>query len=132
MDALLADVIAVGHALYALFVVVGFVLVLVGALRGWEWVRDLRFRLVHLAATVLVAIEAFLGWTCPLTTWEHELRLRAGQSPEDISFMARLARNLLFLDVPEWVFPILHVGFGAIVIAGFVLAPPRLRRRDGS
>jgi hypothetical protein len=127
-DAALADLIALVHLLLVVFVVAGFVLVLVGAARGWAWVRNPWFRAIHLGITVVVALEAAFGCTCPLTTWERELRRDAGQTVEDISFVGQLARRVLFLDLPEWVFPILHVGFGLLVIAGFVFAPPRLRR----
>lgn len=128
----LADLVAAVHAAVVVFVVGGFVLVLVGAARGWSWVRNVAFRAVHLAATAVVALQAAFGCPCPLTTWEYELRRDAGQTVEDISFVGRIARRVLYLDLPEWVFPILHVGFGLIVVAAFVFAPPRRRRRGGT
>ena len=131
-DAALADLIAVVHAALVLFVVGGFAAVLVGAVRGWSWVRNLVFRVVHLGFAASVGLEAAFGYTCPLTTWEFELRSRAGQSPEPVSFMGRLASGVLYVDLPPWAFTVLHIGFGLIVIAGFVLAPPRFRSRTSS
>ncbi|HVQ62262.1 MAG TPA: DUF2784 domain-containing protein, partial [Burkholderiales bacterium] len=70
---MIADVILVVHALFVLFVVGGFVLILVGA-GSWGWVRNRTFRILHLAAIAFVTGEALLGVTCPLTLWEDWLR----------------------------------------------------------
>jgi Protein of Unknown function (DUF2784) len=71
---LLADCVAVVHAGYVAFVLVGFVLVIVGVAHGWDWVRGFWFRAAHLTAIVLVCAESFLGIACPLTTLENRLR----------------------------------------------------------
>jgi Protein of Unknown function (DUF2784) len=60
MPALLADAVVVLHFAYVSFAVGGEILILAGGLLGWRWVRNLPFRLVHLAAVVLVAVEALL------------------------------------------------------------------------
>src|SRR5206468_711548 len=59
-SAFLADVILVVHASFVLFVVGGFVLILIGA-RSWSWVRNRAFRILHLAAIAFVTIETVLG-----------------------------------------------------------------------
>jgi hypothetical protein len=51
---MIADAILVVHALFVLFVVGGFALVLAGA-RRWSWVRNRTFRVLHLVAIVFVA-----------------------------------------------------------------------------
>lgn len=125
--ALLADLVVVLHLVYVGFVLTGFALVWVGRWREWSWVRRPGFRIPHLVCTLIVPIEALSGLLCPLTTWERNLRLEAGQNPEDISFVARLARDLLFYQAPEWVFTLSYVAFGALVLATFFLVPIRRR-----
>ena len=69
--------------------------------------------------------EALLGIECPLTAWERNLRLAAGQHAADLSFTARLLQGVLFVPAPAWALSALHVAFAAIVGLTFVLAPPR-------
>jgi hypothetical protein len=47
---LLADAILVIHFAFVAFVVLGFVVIWIGYFARWSFVRDLRFRLVHVAA----------------------------------------------------------------------------------
>jgi len=127
---LLADLIVVFHLLYVIFAVGGQIVIIVGGFLRWRWIRNLIFRLVHLASVVLVGIEAAIGILCPLTVWEYNLRRLSGQATgEDISFVARLVRMVIFYDFPTWVFTIIHVSFGLFVILTFVLIPPRFHRQ---
>jgi hypothetical protein len=130
--ALLADLLLYLHLGYATFVVVGLLAIWLGVLLGWDWVRRPLFRAPHLVCTLIVSVEAVIGMICPLTAWEHELRLRAGQYAEDIPFMARLARELLVLDVPQWVLTLCHVVFGLVVLATFFLVPIRRSAASGA
>jgi hypothetical protein len=116
-SATLADVIVVAHLGYVLFVLLGFAAVWLGVALRWSWIRRPLFRVPHLVCALIVPVEALVGYVCPLTTWERELRLRAGQRPDQISFMARLAREALFYEAPEWVFTLCYVAFGLLVIA---------------
>ena len=43
--------------------------------------------------------------------------------------MANLVHDLLFFDAEPWVFTLLYTAFGLLVVATFVMAPPRWRRR---
>jgi heme A synthase len=130
LAALAADLIVAFHSLYVLFAVGGEFAILAGALLRWAWIRSRWFRFLHLAAVVFVAVEAFIGMACPLTVWEYELRRAAGQSSEEqISFIARIIRALIFYDFPPWVFTALYIGFAAVVLLTFVLIPPRRRLR---
>jgi hypothetical protein len=78
--------------------------------------------------TLIVPLEALAGAICPLTTWERNLRLEAGQRPEEISFMGRFARELLFYQAPEWVFTLCYVAFGLVVLVTFFRVPIRRAR----
>jgi hypothetical protein len=75
---LLADLTVALHAAYVAFVVLGLAAILLGHVAGWRCVRNLYFRLGHLAAILAVCAEALLGRTCPLTTLENLFRQRAG------------------------------------------------------
>ncbi len=76
-----------------------------------------------------MAVDSLVGVVCPLTGWEQALRRRAGQAvEEDISFVARLVREAMNNEFPEWVFAAVYVAFALMVIATFVLVPPRWRR----
>ena len=102
---------------------------MLGAALSWRWIRNLPFRIVHLAACVLVAAEAILGALCPLTSWEYGLRERAGQHFENqIPLTARIVRSIIYYDFPPWVFTAAYIGFGLIVALTFIFIRPRGRR----
>lgn len=121
MRALLADVILVTHFLFVLFVVGGLPAIWLGAARGWHWVRNLWFRVGHLAAIVLVTAESLAGIWCPLTVWEDALR----GNRSDMSFVARIVHKILFYNFPEWVFTALYSAFAVAVAVTFWRIPPR-------
>jgi len=121
----LADFVAVVHFAYVAFVVLGWVAILVGLARRWGWARNFWFRTIHLLLIAVVVAEALGGVVCPLTTWERELRVLAGEQAQPGSFVGRLVNAVLFYDLPEWVFRVLHCLFGAAVLLTLILAPPR-------
>lgn len=127
-----ADALVVFHSLFVGFVVFGLLLILLGAARRWQWVRNPWFRVIHLATISVVAMEAVFGVECPLTVWENDLRKLGGGETYERSFLGQLAHSLLYYDIPQWVFRILHTVFGLAVLATFVLVPPRWRRRRES
>jgi hypothetical protein len=121
-----ADLVVALHFAYLLFTVGGEILILVGGALKWGWVRNTTFRIFHLAAVVYVSLEATVGLVCPLTELEYRLRQAAGQGvEEDISFVGRLIRELLFYEFPGWFFTLLYIGFGILVIGTLILLPPR-------
>jgi len=136
MYAALADLIVIFHFLYVCFAVGGEVLILLGGILKWRWVRNLPLRIVHLAAVALVAVEALVGVLCPLTEWEYRLRRMAGQYvEEEIPFIPRLVRKIIFYEFPEWVFTTVYIGFTFLVVITLFLVRPRSRRnpiRDDS
>ena len=125
MNTLLADIVLVIHFAFVVFVVGGMVAICAGAALGWAWVRNLKFRIAHLAAIVFVAGEALAGVWCPLTLWEDALRGSSG----DKSFIARWIHRLMFYDLPEWIFTTAYVLFALAVAAAFWLVPPRAARK---
>lgn len=127
--AALADGVVAVHLAFVGFVLLGQVAILVGWALRWSWVRGPLFRLTHLASILLVAGEAVLGVPCPLTVLEDHLRIRAGQTPDEISFIGRLMRDVLFLEgIPPETFRNAYVAFAALALLTFVACPPRFRR----
>jgi len=123
---LLADLLVVFHAAFVSFVVFGQIAFLIGVIRRWQWVRNFWFRTAHLLAIGYVAMEALFGVACPLTVWENGLRALAGQPVSDASFVGQLIHKVMFWGVQDWMLDYLHMGFGALVLLTFVLAPPHL------
>jgi hypothetical protein len=124
---LLADLVVAIHVAYVSYVVVGQLAILLGLWRRWGWVRNRWFRLTHLAAIAIVAVEAIFNIECPLTGWEYRLRALAGQPVGQATFIGRCLHELIFYDAPPWALSLLHVGFALLVLGTFVLAPPRWR-----
>lgn len=127
--ALSADTLLVTHALFVAFVVFGLFAILVGKRLGWSWVRDPRFRWVHLIAIGFVVIQSWLGLVCPLTIWEMALRERAGDAVYAGSFVAHWVTKILYYRAPDWLFGLGYTAFGALVLLAWLRVPPRAWRR---
>ena len=122
---LVADAILLLHVLFVAFVVIGLLLIFVGKARVWCWIRNPWFRLTHLVAISVVAIQSWLGVICPLTTIEMALRSRAGDTVYSGTFISYWLGNLLYYQVPPWVFVVCYMTFGAVVVASWFWIRPR-------
>ena len=118
---MLADALLVVHFLIAGFIVAGLILVWIGALAHWSWIRNPWYRYLHVAAIVFVAAEALLGYACPLTLWED--LLRGGARPE--SFVGRWVYSLLYYNAPEWVFTTIYACWAVAAAITLRLVPPK-------
>lgn len=124
----LADLILLLHLSIVVYAVLLPPLVLLGGALGWAWVRRPGLRLLHLGLIVFVATQALIGELCPLTIWEHELRLAAGQRGYgDQGMIAELLHRVLFQSWPTAVFTAVYVGYALLVLASFWWVPPQLR-----
>jgi hypothetical protein len=83
---LLADAVALVHAIFVLFVVCGSVLVLWRPRAVW----------VHAPALVWGVVVECAGITCPLTPLENRLRLLGGQAGYDEDFLSRWLLVILY------------------------------------
>lgn len=119
----MADLILVVHFAIVVFIVGGLLAVWMGAALGWRWVRNRRFRYLHVGAIAFVAAEALFGVMCPLTVWEDALR--GGVRAE--SFVGRWVRYFLYYEAPEWVFTVAYVAWAGATLATLRLVPPRKR-----
>ena len=124
---LLSDLVVIFHLAYASFVLVGFILILVGALFRWRWIRNRIFRWVHLGCIGVVAVEAVVGQICPLTLLENWLLVGSGQSGYERTFIGQLIYDLLYYDFPAWVFTVAYVSLAVLTALTLVLIPPARR-----
>ena len=127
---LFADGVLTLHVALVAFVVGGLVLIIVGNVRRrpWQWVNNLWFRLAHLGAIAIVVAEAWLGFTCPLTTLEMWLRAQGGADTYGGGFIEYWFSRILFYDAPPWVFMIAYSLFGLLVLATWFRFPPARSR----
>jgi hypothetical protein len=129
---LLADGIVAIHVAYVGYILVGQLAILTGRWLQWGWIRNPWFRLTHMLAIVIVALEALWGIECPLTGWEADLRRLAEQEVSEATFIGRIFHNILFYDVPAWILNACYIGFALLVLGTLVLIPPRFRKSTAS
>lgn len=104
MYPLLADAVAIVHALFVVFVVAGGVLALRWPRVAW----------VHVPAAVWGVLVEVMGWECPLTPLEDRLRTLGGAAAAHGDFVARYVLPVLY---PERLTPTVQQGLGAFVVA---------------
>lgn len=124
MPSIFADLILVVHLGYAAFVLGGFLVLPLGLVLHWAWVRTWSFRLSHLACTAIVALEAVIGLTCPLTWLEDIVRTATGAEGYSRSFIGDLLYRLLYYEAPVWVFTVAYLALTLMVLMLFYYAPP--------
>lgn len=129
---LLADAIVTIHFAWIFYVVLGQLLIVLGMLLGWNWIRNFWFRFTHLSMMLLVAVESMFEIDCPLTVWEKRLRgfgvYDGLQYTENDSFIARWLGEIIFIDgvaSNDWRFLVGYLSFAGLVVASYVIAPPR-------
>ena len=125
MSNLLADILLVLHASFVAFVVAGLVLVIVGKVYSWAWVRNRWFRIVHLCCIGIVVVQSWFGIICPLTTLEMALRAKGGGAAYEGTFISHWLGELLYYEAPAWVFVLVYTIFGMLVLFTWFRVPPR-------
>lgn len=99
---ILADLVMVVHFAFAAFVAVGGLLVLIRPRLAW----------LHLPALAYGATIELVGWVCPLTPLEWELRARAGEVGIEGGFLERYLGAILY--PADW--NRLHVWLGILLL----------------
>jgi hypothetical protein len=120
-----ADAILYTHVLFVTFVILGLLLILVGRVFSWSWIRNPWFRLAHMVAIAFVVLQAWLGMVCPLTKWEMELRSQAGDAVYTGSFISHWLQEILYYQAPAWVFVVCYTAFGLLVVLSWFWIRPR-------
>ncbi len=74
--------------------------------------------------------QALLGRLCPLTIWEHNLRVRAGErvGGEPESFIAHWVGRVLYIEAPPIFFIALYALTMSLIALAWRLVPPASRR----
>lgn len=105
---LLANLVLILHGLFILFVVLGGLLVL--------WKRWMAW--VHIPVALYgIAIE-WIGWICPLTPLENDLRLLAGEEGYSGGFVQHYLLPLIY---PANYTPTLQLILGSLVLLANVV-----------
>jgi hypothetical protein len=102
-----------------LFVVLGLALVWLGYWLKWDFVRNMRFRLLHLVAMGYVVYESLANRDCPLTTWENQLRMSAGDGVYQVTFMVYWIHHIMYYDFSPQTFTIIYVLFFTALVLSF-------------
>jgi hypothetical protein len=125
---LIADFVLVIHFGIVAFVVLGLVAIWIGYALRWDWVRNFYFRAAHLAIMAVVASQALCDIACPLTIWERELRVLAGDGQHyEESFLQHWIHKVLFLSFSSNTFTIAYVVFFITLVLSLVVVRPRRR-----
>lgn len=120
-----ADAVLFLHVLIVAFIVMGLLLIFAGKAFAWLWVRNPWFRLTHLAAVAVVVVQSWFGVICPLTSIEMALRSRAGDSVYPGSFISHWLENILYYQLPPWVFVVCYMVLGVMVVISWFWIRPR-------
>jgi hypothetical protein len=126
-QSLVADLLVAIHFGWVIFIVFGLLVIIVGGILRWRFIRNFWFRTIHLAMILIVVFEEIFRIPCPLTIWEYELRTTSGQLyVTDMPFIPRLIHKLIFFDFPPIVFTVAYFLFGLAVLLSWPLVPPVL------
>ena len=112
------------HVLFVVFVVLGLVLIFMGKFLFWQWVKNPWFRIAHLLGVGVVVVQSWFGVICPLTIWEMNLRLNAGETAYEGSFITHWLSEILYYQAPPWVFVVAYTVFGGLVLSSWFLVRP--------
>jgi len=126
---MLADAILVVHFLFIAFVIGGQGCILVGAFRRWTWIRRRGFRVAHLVAIAVVAVQSWVGMVCPLTLWESACRRTAGETTYTGTFVRYWVSKFVYFDAPQWVFTTAYTLFGSVVLGSWFIVKPEKRKQ---
>jgi Protein of Unknown function (DUF2784) len=121
----LADAILIFHAAFILFAIFGGLL----TYRNNQWKKP--WLILHLCCAAWAATVVIMGWTCPLTPMEQQLRIAAGQQGYSTSF---IEHYLLAAIYPEALTRSIQValGIGVLVLNALAYGVPWFLRRNAS
>ena len=115
-----ADLLVVAHLLFIVFAFAGGFAVL-----RWHWLA-----LVHLPVALWATVIELMGWICPLTPLENELRVAAGEAGYSGGFVAHYIVSIIYpaglTRELQWFLAALVVLVNAAIYAVLLI---RLKRR---
>ena len=124
----LSRVVAFLHLLYVLLVFLGLFAIYIGYLFKLKFVHNIYFRVIHLLAMVIVAIQQYFMINCPLTILEKRLLHLAGKPTYSGAFVANIMDKYQLNISTHYYFP-LYATLSALFIISFLVIPPRIKTR---
>ena len=94
---IMADAVLAGHVMIILFNISGLLVVPIGGLFGWRFVRIRWWRMLHVLLLAAVAAQALLGRACILTLWQAALNGAAAAPPP---LIARFVNGMIYWPLP--------------------------------
>ena len=102
---ILAEIILYFHFIIFFFIRRGFVVIPLGYLLKWNFVKIKLLRLIHLLLMTFVTFETILGFMCPLTYFEKFLR----NDTEATNLITIVLHKIMYWDFPSHYFIILYI-----------------------
>jgi len=124
----LANVVTIVHLAYFVFVVGGFLGIVVGSARRPGWAYNPWFRIVHLLSVFVVLAEDEIGFNCPLNVMESSLRAPKTGGAEASSGFGYALDQLLHHTISERVLQGMYWTLGLASLLLLFLVPPRFRK----
>ena len=117
---MLADAILTVHFAVITFNVLGLVVIPVGGVLRWRFVRVAWLRLLHLGLLAVVAGQELMGRACILTIWQNEL---TGNRSAPAPMIMTWVNHLIYWNLPIWVFAVMYSAVFLYVVGLSVWVP---------
>jgi Protein of Unknown function (DUF2784) len=118
---ILVEAILAVHLAIILFNLFGLIVVPLGAICSWPFVRVRWWRVLHLVLLGTVALQAVFGRACILTLWQDAVATGAANpTPLIMGWVNRM----IYWPLPIWVFAALYLLVFAYALALLWLVPP--------
>jgi hypothetical protein len=121
-----ADLLVVAHLLFIVFAFAGGLAVL-----RWHWLA-----LIHLPVALWATVIELMGWICPLTPLENELRVAAGEAGYSGGFVAHYIVSIIYpaglTRELQWLLAALVVLINVAIYAVLLIRLKRRRERRGT
>ena len=118
---ILAEAILAAHVAVILFNLFGLIVVPLGAICGWRFVRVRWWRLLHLVSLAAVAAQAVFGRACILTIWQAAL---TGEPGRPTPLIMGWVNRVIYWPLPLWVFAAFYLLVFGYALALLWLVPP--------
>ena len=113
------------HIAIAAFIVFFTIAIPTGARLGWVFVRLFWWRVAHLVAMGIIALQKMMGDACFLSVWERHLVDIANQVPHAAPAFQSFGERVLYWNLPLWFFSWLYGLLFVFVVAMWFFVPPK-------
>ena len=127
---MLADAIALAHALFAMFIIFGLALIITGIFFRWDWVKNGWFRALHLSAMLLLMFRVWSGSPCPMSVYEDRFRAQAKNFESVHNWFYTFTHKMAARHADPVKFAVAVNYLGWVVILMLFVSRPKLRLND--